>query len=153
MSPRTHHQRGVRAATAALLALALLTVGCSSPDEVGSQQRPTDETLPDEGAAQDGGALVVGIYQETSGWNPTYDRWAQMGALVGSAILEPLAALDGNGVAQPWLATSWESNPGFTSWTIKLREGVVFQDGTAFDADSVMANRPSSTPTRSGSTS
>jgi len=140
MSPRSTRRRAVFAAGAVLAAVALLAVGCSSPESVGSQQKPTDQALPDDGAPQGGGTLVVGIYQETSGWNPTYDRWAQMGALVGSSILEPLAALDQNGVAQPWLATSWESNPDFTSWTIHLREGVVFQDGTAFDADSVKAN-------------
>lgn len=38
------------------------------------------------------------------------------------------------------LATSWSSSDGGTTWTFKLRRGVTFQDGTRFDAASVIFN-------------
>jgi peptide/nickel transport system substrate-binding protein len=38
------------------------------------------------------------------------------------------------------LATSWTSSGDGTTWTFKLRPGVTFQDGTKFDAASVMFN-------------
>jgi peptide/nickel transport system substrate-binding protein len=38
------------------------------------------------------------------------------------------------------LATSWTSGGGGTIWTFKLRPGVTFQDGTKFNAASVMFN-------------
>jgi peptide/nickel transport system substrate-binding protein len=117
------------------LALVCLAPACGSGGGGTASQEPTGDTIGDEGEAVDGGSLVVGISQETSGWNPTFDRWANMGALVGSSVLEPLATLDGDGVAQPFLATEWVPNDDFTSWTLTLRDGVKFHDGTSFDAD------------------
>ena len=38
----------------------------------------------------------------------------------------------------PALATSWESDAGFRTWTYTLRQGVKFHDGTPFTADSVL---------------
>jgi len=40
----------------------------------------------------------------------------------------------------PQLATGWSSNEDATRWTITLREGVVFHDGTPFDAEAVKFN-------------
>ncbi|GAB4527209.1 MAG: ABC transporter substrate-binding protein [Anaerolineae bacterium] len=40
----------------------------------------------------------------------------------------------------PSLATSWSSNEDATVWTFQLREGVVFHDGTPFNADAVVFN-------------
>jgi len=139
MSRSSPKARAWRSAAVLLAVLAVLASACSRV-EVQAPDGATSDSLADEGAPQDGGTLVVGVFQETSGWNPTYDRWAQMGAVVGSTVLEPLAALDANGVAQPWLATSWTPNGDFTSWTLELRQGVTFHDGTAFDAAAVKAN-------------
>ena len=40
----------------------------------------------------------------------------------------------------PLLATSWSNTDDGLSYTFKLRDGVKFQDGTAFDADAVCSN-------------
>src|SRR5699024_6206179 len=34
----------------------------------------------------------------------------------------------------PWLAESFESNDDLTVWTVKLREGIEFSDGTPLDS-------------------
>ena len=39
---------------------------------------------------------------------------------------------------EPALATSWETIDGGKGWRFKLREGVTFHDGAAFDADDVV---------------
>jgi peptide/nickel transport system substrate-binding protein len=109
--------------------------GPGSTDEVGAS-----EEIGDEGEPVDGGVLLVGIDSETSGWNPAIDRWAPSGALVGSTVLEPLATLDADAAAQPWLATGWEPNDTNDVWTVELREGVTFHDGSDFDADAVKLN-------------
>jgi peptide/nickel transport system substrate-binding protein len=126
----------------ALLVPVMLLAACSDGDSGGSAGPPPgqSDTIVDEGPPVDGGTLVVGIDSESSGWNPAIDRWAPSGALAGSTVLEPLATLDGEGVAQPWLATSWRPNATYDQWTIDLRDGVRFHDGTPMDAVAVKAN-------------
>ena len=43
------------------------------------------------------------------------------------------------GRPEPSLATSWEASDDASKWTFKLREGVTFHDGSAFDAADVVA--------------
>jgi ABC-type transport system substrate-binding protein len=136
--------RGWCAAGAAVVACGLLAGACGSggttatPDNLagpGGGTIPADATPP-----KDGGSLVVGIDSDTSGWNNGVDRWAVPGAIVGSSVLEPLAAIDKDGVAQPWLADSWSHNADYTSWTIKIHPGIKFQNGEAFDAKALKEN-------------
>lgn len=53
---------------------------------------------------------------------------------------DTLFQLDENGDAAPMLATGYDFSDDLLTLTIDLREGVVFHDGTAFDADAVKAN-------------
>lgn len=60
-----------------------------------------------------------------------------------SAILkvwEPLVALSDEGAVSPLLAERWEANEDKTAWTFYLKRGVMFHDGTVFDADAVLKN-------------
>lgn len=43
-----------------------------------------------------------------------------------------------DGTPQPALATGWDTNADGTVWTLTLRDGVTFHDGSAFDADDVV---------------
>jgi peptide/nickel transport system substrate-binding protein len=52
-------------------------------------------------------------------------------------IYDYLVELDENFNLQPALAESWET-PDAKSWTLKLRPGVVFHDGSSFDAADVI---------------
>jgi peptide/nickel transport system substrate-binding protein len=55
-------------------------------------------------------------------------------------VWEPLIYPDENLNPQPLLARDWESNDDATQWTIYLREGVYFHDGTLLTADIAVAN-------------
>lgn len=50
-------------------------------------------------------------------------------------LLENLVDADENGVLEPGLATAWSASEDGLTWTFTLREGVMFHDGTVFDAD------------------
>src|SRR5262245_30261314 len=78
------------------LVIALVLSACGGKDSPSADNSPdaSSDTIADEGDPVDGGSLVFAVSQETTGWNPTIDRWAQGSALVGSAILEPLTRLD-----------------------------------------------------------
>ena len=59
------------------------------------------------------------------------------GVQINKVIFESLVQIDAGGVARPLLATAWETSPDGKAWTFKLRDGVKFHDGTAFDAQAV----------------
>jgi len=79
-----------------------------------------------------------------SGWPVTLDSGtAQDGnsQQVSEQIAEPLIQLEfGTTNLKPGLATEWSFNEDATVWTLKLRAGVSFHDGTPFNAEAVKFN-------------
>ena len=57
----------------------------------------------------------------------------------GMMVFDLLFAVDGNGELVPRLAEAMESDDGRV-WTMRLRDGVKFSDGTDFDAEAVIFN-------------
>lgn len=83
------------------------------------------------------GTLRVAAVQEPSSMDPTL-----VDATSGPVIFpeyDTLTSSDQNAEAKPWLATEW-SQPDPTTWTFKLRDDVVFHDGSKFDAETVKLN-------------
>jgi peptide/nickel transport system substrate-binding protein len=74
------------------------------------------------------------------------DRGAGGYQFTGLTLYDPLVAweldvADRPGKMVPGLATAWESDPADRrNWIFRLRDGVVFHDGSAFDADAVIWN-------------
>lgn len=74
------------------------------------------------------------------------DRGAGGYQFTGLTLYDPLVAWeldvsDRPGKMVPGLATSWESDPADRkNWIFRLRDGVKFHDGSAFDADAVIWN-------------
>jgi len=64
----------------------------------------------------------------------TGDRFAAQPAL------EPLGRVDENGNYYPWLAEEFITDPEALTFTIKLRDGVKFHDGSVCDAEVVIWN-------------
>ena len=53
-------------------------------------------------------------------------------------MYESLTRFDQNLEVSPSLATKWSVDSSGTKWTLELRKGVVFHDGTPFDAQAVV---------------
>ena len=86
-----------------------------------------------------GGTLTVGVDLDFRGFDPLKAKYLQIGdRSVAMAIEERLFDLDAKGKFIPELALSAKPAKDGKSWTIKLRKGVSFHDGTPFTAVAVM---------------
>lgn len=99
-----------------------------------------------------GGRLRVGIIPPpvAAGLDPhLYNNVGdlQTGGINGEFLTRATPSL----TLLPELATSWKPNRNATRWTYKLRPGVKFQSGQAFNADSVVATYRRLTDPKSGS--
>lgn len=117
--------------------------GGGGDDASGSAEPPSENRgreVVDEGTAAYGGNLVVGISGETDGWTPQTNTFADAGSFVIPTIVESLAVIDDSGEPVPHLAESWEHDEEFKEWTVTLRDGISFHDGTPFDAEAAVEN-------------
>ncbi len=157
---RPARRRIGRTAAATLVAVALAAgAACSSSGESagdgdnasggGGGGTPTDIFVP-EGASisgppdgtnpQPGGSLVMAIEAEPEGLDPTRYAFAGSGHFVASAVFDPLATIDDHGDAVPYLAEAIEGDESGKVWTITVRDGVTFHDGTPVDAEAIVDN-------------
>lgn len=88
------------------------------------------------GPAQAQEVLTIGVRSEASSLDP---HWTQLSAdlQVQEHIFEHLVDLDSASQPVPGLALSWAPIDD-TTWEFKLREGVRWHDGEAFNADDVI---------------
>jgi peptide/nickel transport system substrate-binding protein len=82
-------------------------------------------------------AAVIGITLEPPGLDPTTAPAAAIGEIVHYNVLEGLTKIQMDGTVSPLLAESWKLEPDGRTYTFKLRRGVKFHDGEAFDAADV----------------
>ncbi|WP_241609103.1 glutathione ABC transporter substrate-binding protein [Rosenbergiella australiborealis] len=83
--------------------------------------------------------LNISMYADITGTDPQ-DTSDNISYSVQSGIFERLFQFDPAMKLIPWLATGYTSNADATEFTITLRKGVTFQDGTPFDASAVKSN-------------
>ena len=134
--PRQRSPRFTRI-TGVLLAGGLFAAACggSDPGEAG----PTQEE--EAGPPQSGGRVVYGLEAETtSGWCLPEAQLAISGIQVARAVYDTLTVPDSEVGFRPHLAESVEPNADFTEWTITLREGITFHDGSELNAEVVKNN-------------
>jgi len=123
-------------ATAVVLGTALVAAACGGGSEStsGGSDKPTGKPVK-------GGTISYGLEAETSGgWCLPESQLAISGIQVARSIYDTLAAPNGDGEYVPFLAETITPNADSSSWTIKLREGVKFSDGSPLDATVVKNN-------------
>ena len=150
----------------AMLAIAGLTLGAcgggdsadspadepATEDTTSDTQAPADEpvtedTLVEETIAPEvnldpvfGGTLRYAIEAEVDGLNPTQNNISAPGYVILNAVFDNLFTYNADGVAVPFLAESGTPSEDLMDWTVTLREGVTFHDGTPVNADALIAN-------------
>jgi peptide/nickel transport system substrate-binding protein len=82
-------------------------------------------------------AVLAMVLEPAPGLDPTTAAAAAIGEVVHYNILEGLTKINMDGSITPLLAESWSVDPDGKSYTFKLRKGVKFHDGEAFDASDV----------------
>lgn len=136
---RPPRARQLLLAAAVLMSMALAACGGSS-SSTGSTTPgggQSDVTLAADGQPHVGGSVTYALEAESDGFDPTKNRWAISGTMVGLAIFDPLVALDADSQPKPYLAESMTPNADYTQWTFKLRSGVTFTDGTPLTSAAV----------------
>ena len=133
-----------------LAALAVGAVACGGDDD-GGGGGGTDDGAVGEGNTTTtapvaeptrGGTLVYAVEADTQNpWLPSAMVCAAAcHSTVGRTIYEPLVMLGSDGEPYPYLLESFSSNDDFTVWTLVVRQGIKFHDGTDLNADAVAFN-------------
>lgn len=84
-----------------------------------------------------GGTLTIGTWSEVNSLSPPQARWDATGYLYANAIFDTLVQIGADGRPYPYLARAVTPNAEYSMWTIELRPGVEFHDGTPCDAAAV----------------
>jgi len=144
MRERSTTRRGL--ALAAALALTLVACGgndTATPEDPAAPVAPGDETPADDrvgGPAVDADTIVIATAAEIS--SPNLQRYTNISPDINVTNLfwDTLVRRGRDGLPEAWLATEWSSSDDATEWTIKLRDDVLFQDGTQFTAEVLVYN-------------
>ncbi len=93
-------------------------------------------------APQPGGKLVFAVEAEAAQpWTPANVQCDSPCQVRARTFFEPLAALDATTKkVEPYLAQSITANANSTVFTVKLRPGVTFSDGTSLNSDVAVDN-------------
>jgi ABC-type transport system substrate-binding protein len=126
-----------------------MTTGCGGsrktdvPAETTSQSSETtaEESKESEASSEikEGGKLVIAVPQFHNTFfmpqsTTTIDRFG------AQPVIESLGRADEDGNYYPWLAEEFYADPDNMTFSIKLREGVKFHDGSDCDAEAVAWN-------------
>ena len=132
----------VRRGAAGFAALALLAIllglpGCGGGGDSGSRR---GANLPDAGG---GGTLSYALPRLPTSLDPLAAQGRPALIVVRQVyepLIEQLTGPYGDNAQAPGLALTVRPSKDRTTWTLTLRQGVRFQDGTPFNAAAVLAN-------------
>lgn len=165
---RTRQRSRKRIITAALLSLGLFAAACgkknggdstdattvltettaSSGDtepSVAVETTVAEGTIPPETTPADvpvlGGTLIVsGEAEVTSPWTPAAMQCDTYCFQRARTFFDSVAAIGDDLKVHPVLAEAITPNDDYTEWTITVREGITFTDGTPVNADALIKN-------------
>ncbi|HSD37347.1 MAG TPA: ABC transporter substrate-binding protein [Rhodocyclaceae bacterium] len=105
----------------------LLAASLLSPAAIGAGPTP-------------GGDITFLIDSLGPTWIPNNSAISSFQGHIWGHVTDKLVYVDANGKISPWVAESWQQNKDATEFTLKLKKGVTFSDGSPVDAAAVVAN-------------
>ncbi|PPQ16051.1 peptide ABC transporter substrate-binding protein [Bradyrhizobium sp. AC87j1] len=124
---RSHSRRGLLIATSVVTAVALTAMAGLSP-------------VKGAGGPRDGGDITFLIDSLGGTWIPNNSAISSFQGHIWGHVTDKLVYVDADGKVSPWIAESWEQSDDATQFTLHLKKGVTFSDGTPLDASAVVAN-------------
>jgi peptide/nickel transport system substrate-binding protein len=92
------------------------------------------------GGGSGGGTFTFGVAAEPTSLDGALAPGVESRRVIAQVFEGLVRQGPGTTKLEPGLATSWSADASGKVWTFRLRPGVTFQDGTAFDAAAVCAN-------------
>ena len=114
--------------------------GCGTSSGSSGNVATTPNAGIGSGTPRRGGSAVLAMTSEIDGFYPPANHWDATGFLYANSVFDPLVAVAADGSAQPYLAQSITPNGDYSVWTLKLRPGVTFSDGSALTSSVLKAN-------------
>lgn len=96
--------------------------------------------LPLPALAESGGDIVFLIDSLGPTWIPNNSAISSFQGHIWGHLTDKLIYVDADGKVSSWIAERWEQNDTATEFTLHLKAGVTFSDGTPLDASAVVAN-------------
>ena len=91
-------------------------------------------------APRNGGDITFLIDSLGNTWIPNNSAISSFQGHIWGHVTDKLVYVDEDGKPSPWIAERWEQNGNATQFTLHLKKGVTFSDGTPLDAAAVVAN-------------
>ncbi|MGV1794437.1 ABC transporter substrate-binding protein [Rhizobium sp. A37_96] len=92
------------------------------------------------GEAVNGGDITFLIDSLGDTWIPNNSAISSFQGHIWGHVTDKLVYVDADGKVSPWIAERWEQNDKATEFTLHLKGGATFSDGTPLDAAAVVAN-------------
>jgi peptide/nickel transport system substrate-binding protein len=124
-----------------VVSMAVLAVaGCSGSNASPTTTESTDSTIATPSGPVDGGTLDIAVAAAPSKWAPNRGPWTTDELQAARAVYDRLMVRDSNDQPVPELLSKASANSNFTSWTLVVREGVTFSDGSPLTSEIVAFN-------------
>jgi len=92
------------------------------------------------GEPANGGDITFLIDSLGDSWIPNNSAISSFQGHIWGHVTDKLVYVDADGKVTPWVAERWEQNDSATEFTLHLKSGVTFSDGTPLDASATVAN-------------
>ncbi len=136
---RSRHSLAVLAVAVAIVSA--LIAGCSNGSDASApESTETTVTTASPTKPRQGGSLAIAVPDSPISWSPAGRPWTTSELQAGRAVYDRLMVRGETALPIPELAESVQSSSDFKVWTIRLRAGVTFHDGSPLDADAVAFN-------------